>query len=279
MSEGSTRRPADGLSAFARRGSRRRSPRVTVKALVRVGIAVLTVAACLVAASRWLRLAPSSGPGRSPATSPEGRVAVESRPSGARVEIDGQPRGSTPLAVRLPAGRHVLAVIGATRREMDIVVDAGAEVTHHVEVPDVAMRGPAAGWLSVTAPIEVEIYDGGQLVGRGRRVRVLLTAGRHELSLVNRELGYEDRRALTVVANQTRNVKVQPGTGVLSADAIPRAEVFLDGRWIGATPVADYAVALGSHELLFRHPELGEQRRTVVVGRTAPARIVVNFLQ
>jgi serine/threonine-protein kinase len=60
---------------------------------------------------------PAEASAKAGVTSPEsrvanpGRVLVRSTPSGARVLIDGQPRGVTPLAVRdLPLGTHVVEV-------------------------------------------------------------------------------------------------------------------------------------------------------------------------
>jgi hypothetical protein len=36
-------------------------------------------------------------------------------------------------------------------------------------------------------------------------------------------------------------------------------------------------VRLGSHEIVFRHPELGERRQTVIVTLGSPARVSVDM--
>jgi hypothetical protein len=68
-------------------------------------------------------------------------------------------------------------------------------------------------------------------------------------------------------------VLVEPPTGVLYVNAVPWAEVFVDGTKIGDTPIANHPTALGSHEIVLRHPRYGEQRLTVLVSLSAPARV------
>ena len=60
-----------------------------------------------------VELAPADGsstPG--PSTPAPGSLAVQSRPSGARVTVDGRSAGVTPLVVALPIGRHQVRIEG-----------------------------------------------------------------------------------------------------------------------------------------------------------------------
>ena len=65
--------------------------------------------------------------------------------------------------------------------------------------------------------------------------------------------------------------------GVLHVNAQPWANVWVDGQRVGDTPLANVKVALGQHEIRFRHPSLGEQVRQVVVSVAEPARVSVNM--
>jgi hypothetical protein len=65
--------------------------------------------------------------------------------------------------------------------------------------------------------------------------------------------------------------------GSLSINAMPWADVWIDGKSVGQTPIANLQVSLGPHEVVFRHPLLGEQRHTVQVGGLAPARLSVDL--
>jgi eukaryotic-like serine/threonine-protein kinase len=65
--------------------------------------------------------------------------------------------------------------------------------------------------------------------------------------------------------------------GRLSINAEPWAQVTIDDKPIGDTPLANVSVTLGEHEVLFRHPQLGERKETVVVRADAPARVSTSF--
>jgi hypothetical protein len=46
---------------------------------------------------------------------------------------------------------------------------------------------------------------------------------------------------------------------------VPWAEVWIGGKLVGETPLGNLSVPLGDHEIVFRHPQLGEQRQTATV--------------
>ena len=70
---------------------------------------------------------------------------------------------------------------------------------------------------------------------------------------------------------------MEPVNGQLSVNATPWAEVFLDGDRIGETPIANYTTSIGRHDIVFRHPQFGEQRKTVVVMAASPTRVFATF--
>jgi len=92
-------------------------------------------------------------------------------------------------------------------------------------------------------------------------------------------VGFETTAVVEVVAGAVARVPVRVPNGSLSVNAAPWAEVLLDGKVIGETPIANYDVTLGSHELVLRHPRYGEQRRTILVTRDAPVRVGVDLRQ
>jgi serine/threonine-protein kinase len=66
-------------------------------------------------------------------------------------------------------------------------------------------------------------------------------------------------------------------SGRLSINAVPWAEVWLDGRAIGQTPVGNVLASIGPHEVVFRHPSLGERRQTVDVVADTTTRVGIDF--
>ena len=53
------------------------------------------------------------------------------------------------------------------------------------------------------------------------------------------------------------------GTGRISLNAMPWAQVYLDDRDLGRTPVRELEVPAGDHRVRFVHPTLGEVRRSI----------------
>lgn len=65
--------------------------------------------------------------------------------------------------------------------------------------------------------------------------------------------------------------------GYVSADAVPWAEVLLDGRLLDRTPFARYPLPVGRHTLVFRGPDGRKEKRTVTVKEGDTATVRVEF--
>jgi hypothetical protein len=64
---------------------------------------------------------------------------------------------------------------------------------------------------------------------------------------------------------------------LLFVNARPWADVWIDGQPAGTTPLANLRVTLGAHEIVWKHPHLGERRQQVTVTRESPTRIGMNL--
>ena len=73
----------------------------------------------------------------------EGELVVQSRPVAARVSIDGEERGVTPLTVKLPSGAHVLEVQSGRSepRVIPLTIQAGVQTAQYIELQNVALTG------------------------------------------------------------------------------------------------------------------------------------------
>ena len=205
-----------------------------------------------------------------------GGLLVTTEPPGAKVLIDGEARGVAPLTVSdLKTGEHAVVVQGAGEPvSRTVTVQEGAVASLVISMNSASAF--ASGWLAVSgAP--VQIMENGTLLGSTETPRILVPAGSHELELTNAALGYRVTRTVQVVAGQTLSITLKPPQGTLSINALPWAEVWVDGKPAGETPIGNLSLTIGNHELLFRHPELGEQRKTVTVGALAPVRVGVDL--
>lgn len=133
------------------------------------------------------------------------------------------------------------------------------------------------GRLELDTPLVLSILARGRVLGTSRSERLALPAGVHDLDFVNSELGFRTRRQVTVTAGETTVVEIAAPTGRVHINAIPWAEVWLDGRRLGDTPLGNVAAPIGVRRLTFRHPQLGERRATVTVRLGAPAQVSVDL--
>jgi hypothetical protein len=216
-----------------------------------------------------------------PETPSVGSLLVQSDPAGARVSIDGVDHGVAPVSVAdLAPGDHevVLQAEGGPAVKQRVVIQAG--VTSSVLAPvSTATPGPVSGWISVKAPVAIEIYEGGRLIGTTDSDKIMLAVGRHEIELVNETLGYRVARTIQVPPGKVAPINVEFPQGVINVNASPWAEVFVDGKKVGDTPIGNLPIAIGPHEVVFRHPQLGEKRQAVSVTLKAPVRISVDMKQ
>ena len=206
-----------------------------------------------------------------------GRVSVVTDPPGARVTVDGQPRGTSPVIVPdlAPQEHRIVATTDAGSAEQTVTVTAGATTAVLFSMPRIS--GPVGGWLSISAPFEVEVVERGDVVGASGTSRIMLAAGRHEVVLRSNALGYQEAQRVDVVAGQTATIRLEPPKVSVSVNARPWAEVLLDGTSIGQTPIANLLVTVGPHEMVFRHPQLAERRQTVMVTAKGPNRVAADL--
>ena len=203
-------------------------------------------------------------------------LTVMTDPPGARVSIDGEARGMSPVTVaELSAGRHRVVATGENGSlERQVTTEAGVASSVVFSLPKTP--SVSAGWLAVAAPFEVQVVEKGEVIGTSASPRFMVSAGAHEVDLVNEELGFREHRRVDISSGATASVKIDARASV-SANARPWADVVVDGRSVGQTPIANLSLTLGSHLFVFRHPDLGERQQTVVVTASGPNRIAVDL--
>ena len=207
-----------------------------------------------------------------------GQLDVRTDPAGAKVSVDGQRRGVSPLTVTgLTAGSHTVMLeneLGSVNQ--DVTIEPGG--TASLVVPMRSPQGaPVSGWISISAPAELQVFENQRLLGSTRTERIMVATGRHDLEFVNEALGYRSAKTIQVGPGQVANVKPDWPQGTIAINAAPWANVWLDGQELGETPVGNTQVPIGTHEVVFRHPQLGEQRYTTTVTATTPARLSVDM--
>jgi len=287
-----------------------RFSRPSMAQLMIAALSVIAVAELFLLVSRSERQQPP--PSAAPAA---GIVAVESTPPGAVIEIDGEKRGVTPSMLSLRPGEYAMSLtVGGAVRNVRLVVreghsserfyfndldgessspsmmpgNAALSVTHETAsarnapgTPPAGLppTGAVGGWLSVSAPIDLQLFEGGVLLGSSQANRIMLPVGRHVIEAVNTATGYKTSSTVQVSAGAITRLKPEMPIGTLNINAIPWAEVAVDGKALGTTPLGNVSLPIGPHDVVFTHPQLGERHQNVVVTLNGINLLSVNLNQ
>jgi hypothetical protein len=221
-----------------------------------------------------------------PAAATAGSLHVQTDLPSMSVLVDGVDRGLSPVTIAdLTPGDHQVVVRPSDRQgalnsdkqaiRRTVSIKTGETVSLVLSAPGAA--APAPGWLAVSAPMVMQLREGGQLIGTTETEKLMLAAGDHDIEIANDAIGFKTAQRVTVAPGKTAAFAVELPPGSLSINAQPWAEVWLDGERIGETPLANLTVRPGTHDVVFKHPQLGERRESVVVTLRQPARLGVDL--
>ena len=185
-------------------------------------------------------------------------------PADARVTIDGREYGRTPLTVdALAAGSYTLLFdsrAGAVRRTMTIRPGETTMVSEPIY----------AGWIAVFSPVRLEIFERGRRIGTTENGRIMVSPGKHEFLLINERFAYRSVLILDVGPGDVAAHTIELPAGVVTIRAEPWADVTIDGEPVGRTPLESIDVPIGTRQIRFTHPDLGDKRAVLTVTLAAP---------
>ncbi|HUK36061.1 MAG TPA: PEGA domain-containing protein [Vicinamibacterales bacterium] len=217
-----------------------------------------------------------------------GRLSVVTDPSGARVDVDGRPRGVSPVVIDgLAATEHRITVTSDGRtaeRTIAISKDVMTEVVFSLPRSTAAApaaaapaTAPVGGWVTIRSAFPVEVLEHDEVVGASDASKIMLAAGTHQVVLRNQNVGFEAPRTINVVAGRVTAVEIDPPKAPVNVNARPWADVLVDGETVGQTPLSSLSLAIGPHQVVFRHPQFGERTERIVVTARGPNRVAVDF--
>ena len=181
-------------------------------------------------------------------------LALRSAPSGAVVHLDGARVGRTPLTLgRLVPGPHALRVAKAgegVAQKIHLAPNRKTTLT-------LRLRPLRAPLRVMSTPSGAAVQLDGELVGKTPLLRDARVGRRR---LVVHRAGYLPSRQMVTItpfAPETMvAMKLEPGRQTSFVTRPPGAEVQLDGKAVGKTPLT-LGVPLGKHEVSLRHPAYG----------------------
>jgi hypothetical protein len=207
-----------------------------------------------------------------------GQLMVKTDPAGAQVTVDGVARGESPITVTdLTPGEHAVSLVGSSgsnRQTVTIERGATASLVVSLASTDSSMQ---SGWISVTSKVEVQLFEKNRLLGTSATDQIMVASGRHDIDFVNEPLGYRVTRTIQVPPGKVAAIGLDLPKGQLAVNAVPWAEVWIDGEKAGDTPIGNLLLTIGPHDILFRHPDLGEQHQTAMVTLKGAGRLSVDL--
>ena len=198
-----------------------------------------------------------------------GQLSITTQPDGIRILLDGKVVGTSPLTLeKVPPGRHVLTLQGAGGSiKRTIKVEPGQPLA--VDVP------VFSGFVEIGAPFIMEVAEGGKTIGTTDNP-IILGPGRHTLHLQNKDLGYSATQSVDIEPGETTRLPLDP-RGNANINAVPWAEVYIDGEKAGETPLANVKIRLGVREIVFKNPQFPERKVVQNIKGGEPTTITVDF--
>jgi hypothetical protein len=159
------------------------------------------------------------------------------------------------------------------------IVGAGGTLKRTVKVEPGATAGVDvtvfSGFVKISAPFAIEIAENGKVIGTSDDA-VILGPGRHKLNVSNKDLEYESTEEVEIQPGETTQLTLDP-RGAVGLNAVPWAEVWVDGDKIGETPMANAAIRLGVREIIFKNPQFPDRKVVTTIKAKTSDTISVDF--
>lgn len=202
-------------------------------------------------------------------------LTITSARDGDTVTVNGRDVGVTPY--RLVVDNTVQDLRIVTPEPVAPAATTAAAPVTPSQTDTLSPSRPRSGGLRLSAPIEVQVLEGERVLGSSAEGPIVASAGLHQLDFVNSALGYREHRAVDFRAGQVVGLTLTPPNGRLNINAVPWAQVSIDGREVGETPLANVSISTGQHEIVFRHPQFGERKEVTLVKAGAMTRLSVTM--
>ncbi len=121
-------------------------------------------------------------------------------------------------------------------------------------------RVQRVGSLELSSDPPLWVFFQGRSLGETPLKGVKLPPGQHVLRLANRAAHVERTVKVTVRAGETTLKRITLEKGSLAVRATPWAEVYLEGRRLGTTPMAPFELYEGKYTLVFKNPTTGKTK-------------------
>ncbi len=200
-----------------------------------------------------------------PASNVAADLRTELPPAPIATPISDSQVHTAPLATAAAAGpAAALPAASQTPAPAPTAPTSAAPTSTPIGSASAPVTGQKFGGLTIASAMDLQVFENGKLIG-STAGPIAINDGLHTIEVVNETLGFRFRQSVNVRGGQMTTVNIAVPNGRISINAAPWAEVDIDGKPAGETPLANLSLPVGTHEITFRHPEHGVKKQTVVV--------------
>ena len=210
-----------------------------------------------------------------------GHIVINSKPSGAKVIVDGiDSKLTTPCTVEnLPAGRHniKIAKAGYQTAQLTRVVQAGQTTNVSASLTKTQTRAASSStqksYFKVNVDPWAKIYIDGKYIETTPIARALeVSSGNHSVRLENPNFQpWQKRINFKPGETVSMDIKLDPFAGYVKISVRPWADVYINGIFYETTPIANpIRLPAGNHTVKLINPSFvpHEEVITVVANKT-----------
>ncbi len=208
-----------------------------------------------------------------------GAVKIDTNPSGARVLLNGKDTNQTTPAIidELAYEKEVEISIqkeGYKSFTKTVMINQPSQDIHI----DLKKRGPTLK-LNVI-PSNATIYLNKK--SYGSTISDLIKNQTYTLRVEAK--GYlPDERKVKIDGDQLELDielrKKDTQTGTISISATPWATVLIDGKIVGTSPILNYTLGAGKHDVIFRHPDFADVTKTINIKFNESHKLIIDLRQ
>ncbi len=203
----------------------------------------------------------------------QGTIYVTSDPMGAAVYVDGVYMGDTPLKKAIAAGNHDLKL------SLDKYLDVQQKFKVNVDsITQIDLKLQPAAYLTLTStPQQAFAYLNGKYVGK-TPLNLKLQYGKYKVKFVmQNHSDFATSVVLDPFATEKVSADMQPVQDVDVTSDPTGADVVLDGKLLGQTPITLRGLTYGQHLLIVKKDGYVKYSTSLIVNSTEKKVIQVSL--
>ena len=218
-------------------------------------------------------------------------ILLDSIPTGSNVYIDNNPLGKTPLSLKISLDKELNVKLSKEEyldkelkirllpNGVNIGTDKFFAVKDNVaEVIAELSPAPAPGSLRViTSPSDAIVYLDGVEVGKTPLTMPKITPGSREIRVSIPNFDSLTKR-ISIISDKETVIEFLLG-GIINFTSVPtNVQVYLDGKYIGLTPLKSDRLPVGSHQIRFAKDKYKDKNMTVILERGQEMDVSVRLI-